>query len=129
MKTYIKLFAVLAIIGALAGCARTAPIAQINSTVSSGHTQAEVKSAILKAGAQRQWIMSEVKPGVIKARQQSHQHQAEVQITYTATGYNIKYDSSLNLKASGGKIHKTYNRWVRNLDKDIQVSLASSTNM
>lgn len=129
MKKYIKLFTALAIVGALAGCVRTAPIAQISSTVSSGHTQAEVKNAILKAGAQRQWIMSEVKPGIIKARQQSNKHQAEVQITYTATGYNIKYDSSLNLKASGGKIHKTYNRWVRNLDKDIQVSLASSTNM
>lgn len=129
MKQYIKLFTVLAIIGTLAGCARTAPIARINSTVSAGHTQVEVKNAILKAGAQRQWIMSEIKPGVIKARQQSSKHGAEVQITYTATGYDIKYDSSLNLKASGGKIHKTYNRWVHNLDKDIQVQLSTSTHM
>ena len=47
---------------------------------------------------------------------------AEVRITYTATSYDIKYDSSLNLQASGGKIHKNYNRWVRNLDKDIQLN-------
>lgn len=129
MKGYIRIFTVLAIIGGLAGCARTEPITQINSTISVSHTQSEVKNAILKAGAQRQWIMSEVKPGIIKARQQSNNHTAEVLITYTATGYNIKYDNSLNLKASGGKIHKTYNRWVRNLDKDIQVSLASSAGM
>lgn len=129
MNQYIKFFTVLAIIGSLAGCARTAPIARINSTVEAGHTQVEVKNAILKAGAQRQWIMSEVKSGVIKARQQSSKHKAEVQITYTATGYDIKYDSSLNLKASGGKIHKTYNRWVHNLDKDIQVLLSTRTNM
>lgn len=128
MRKYIVFFTVLAIIGTLAGCTRKVPIAQIDSTVSAGHTQAEVKNAILKAGAQRQWIMSEVKPGVIKARQQSSKHKAEVQITYTATGYNIKYDNSLNLKASGGKIHKTYNRWVHNLDKDIQVQLSTSTN-
>ncbi|EAU0260602.1 hypothetical protein A6855_28670, partial [Salmonella enterica] len=63
---------------------------------------------------------------VIKARQQNRDHIAEVRITYSATGYSIKYDSSLNLLASGGKIHKNYNRWVRNLDKDIQINLASS---
>jgi len=129
MRKYIKFFTILTIIGALAGCARTAPIDRINSTVSAGHTQVEVKNAILKAGALRQWIMTEVKPGVIKARQQRNNHQAEVQITYTATGYDIKYDSSLNLKASGGKIHKTYNRWVHNLDKDIQVQLSTRANI
>lgn len=129
MREYIKFLTVLTIIGTLAGCTRTVPIARINSTVNTGHTQAEVKNAILKAGVQRQWIMSEVKPGVIKARQQSNKHIAEVQITYTATGYDIKYDSSLNLKGSGGKIHKSYNRWVHNLDKDIQVQLSTSTRM
>lgn len=129
MKKYIKLFTVLAIIGALAGCARTVPIAKINSPVSAGHTQIEVKNAILKAGVQRQWIMSEIKPGVIKARQQNSKHGAEVLITYTATGYNIKYDNSFNLNASGGNIHKTYNRWVHNLNKDIQVQLSTSTHM
>lgn len=59
-----------------------------------------------------------------KARQQSRDHVAEVRITYTASSYDIKYDSSFNLQASGGKIHKNYNRWVRNLDKDIQLNLS-----
>lgn len=54
---------------------------------------------------------------------------AEVRITYTATSYDIKYDSSLNLQASGGKIHKNYNRWVRNLDKDIQLNLSAGANL
>ncbi|MBF5602231.1 hypothetical protein HQI21_26760, partial [Escherichia coli] len=49
--------------------------------------------------------------------------------TYTATYYNIKYDSSLNLQASDGKIHKNYNRWVRNLDKDIQVNLSTGATL
>ncbi|EAY1188349.1 hypothetical protein FKY11_03490 [Salmonella enterica] len=120
-----KWFSVIAVIGALAGCARTAPIDQVHSSVSTGHTQEQVKNAILKAGVQRQWIMSEVSPGVIQARQQNRDHVAEVRITYTATSYDIRYDSSLNLLASGGKIHKNYNRWVRNLDKDIQVNLSA----
>jgi hypothetical protein len=70
--------------------------------------------------------MNDVGPGVIKARQQNRNHSAEVRITYSATAYSIDYDSSQNLLASQGKIHKNYNRWVRNLDKDIQVSLATN---
>ena len=117
------------VVGALAGCARTAPIDQVHYSVSAGHTQEQVKNAILKAGVQRQWIMSEVGPGVIKGRQQTRNHVAEVRITYSATGYDIKYDSSLNLQASGGKIHKNYNRWVHNLDKDIQVNLSAGAGL
>ncbi|WP_163202256.1 hypothetical protein [Citrobacter koseri] len=124
-----KWFAAIAVVGALAGCARTAPIDQVHSRVSAGHTQEQVKNAILKAGVQRQWIMSEVGPGVIKGRQQTRNHVAEVRITYSATGYDIKYDSSLNLQASGGKIHKNYNRWVHNLDKDIQVNLSAGAGL
>ncbi len=129
MKQFIKWFAAIAVVGALAGCARTAPIDQVHSRVSAGHTQEQVKNAILKAGVQRQWIMSEVGPGVIKGRQQTRNHVAEVRITYSATGYDIKYDSSLNLQASGGKIHKNYNRWVHNLDKDIQVNLSAGAGL
>lgn len=129
MKKYIKWFAAFAVVGALAGCARTAPIDQVHSTVSAGHTQDQVKNAILKAGIQRKWIMNEVSPGVIKARLQSRDHVAEARITYTATRYDIQYDSSLNLLASGGKIHKNYNRWVRNLDNDIQLNLSAGAGL
>ena len=128
MKQYIKWFAAIAVVGALAGCARTAPIDQVHSSVTAGHTQDQVKNAILKAGVQRKWIMTEAGPGVIKARQQSRDHVAEVR-TYTASSYDIKYDSSFNLQASGGKIHKNYNRWVRNLDKDIQLNLSAGAGL
>ena len=118
MKQYIKWFATIAVVGALAGCARTAPIDQVHTSVSAGHTQDQVKTAILKAGIQRQWVMSEAGPGIIKARK-----------VPPATSYDTKYDSSLNLQASGGKIHKNYNRWVRNLDKDIQLNLSAGANL
>ncbi len=129
MKKVIRWAAAIAVIGALAGCARTAPIEQIQTTVSAGHTEAQVKKAIIKAGAQREWIMSDAGPGVIKARQQSRDHVAEIKITYSATSYSINYDSSLNLMASGGKSHRNYNRWVHNLDKDIQINLAADSSL
>lgn len=115
------------VVGALAGCARTAPIEQVNAIVSAGHTEAQVKDAIIKAGAQRQWIMSDAGPGVIKGKWQNRDHVADIKINYSATSYSIVYVSSINLMAANGKIHRNYNRWVHNLDKDIQVTLAANT--
>ena len=125
MKKIVKWFAAFAIVGALAGCARTAPIEQVNSVVSAGHTAEQVKNAILKAGIQREWIMSEAGPGVIKGRLQARDHSVDIKVTYSASSYSINYENSLNLKAANGKIHKNYNRWVRNLDKDIQLNLSA----
>ena len=125
MKKIIKWFAAVAVVGALAGCARTAPIDQVHSTVSTGHTAEQVKTAILKAGQKRDWIMSEAGPGVIKGRLQARDHSVEIRIPYSATSYSINYESSMNLKAADGKIHKNYNRWVHNLDHDIQMNLSA----
>ena len=124
-----KWFAAIAVVGALAGCARTAPIDQVHSTVSAGHTQEQVKKAILKAGVERKWIMSEAGQGVIKAPPPSRDHSDEIRINYTASSYDINYENSQNLQASGGQIHKNYNRWVRNLDKDIQLNLSAGADL
>ncbi|WP_391488783.1 hypothetical protein [Leclercia tamurae] len=125
MKKIVKLFAAFAVVGALAGCARTAPVHQVHTTVSAGHTADQVRTAILKAGQKREWVMSENGPGVIKGRLQARDHFAEVKITYSATSYSINYENSLNLNAADGKIHKNYNRWVNNLDHDIQLNLSA----
>ncbi|MDM7086163.1 hypothetical protein QUG53_05370, partial [Enterobacter asburiae] len=90
-----------------------------------GHTADQVKTAILKAGQKRDWIMTETGPGMIKGRLQSRDHSVQVSIPYTATSYSINYENSLNLKAADGKIHKNYNRWVNNLDHDIQLNLSA----
>lgn len=127
MKKIIHWMIAATVVGALAGCARTAPIEQVNAIVSAGHTEAQVKDAIIKAGAQRQWIMSDTGPGVIKGKLQNRDHVADIKINYSATSYSIVYVSSINLMAANGKIHRNYNRWVHNLDKDIQVTLAANT--
>ncbi|TOO24649.1 hypothetical protein CGH40_22300, partial [Vibrio parahaemolyticus] len=43
---------------------------------------------------------------------------------YNNKYYSIIYLNSVNLKASDGKIHRNYNRWVNNLNVDIQRALA-----
>ncbi len=44
MKKIVKWCAAAVFVGALAGCARTAPIAQVHSIVSAGHTADQVKN-------------------------------------------------------------------------------------
>lgn len=125
MKKRMKWLAAAAIVGLLAGCVRTAPVTQVKSTVSAGHTEYQVRAAILKAGLNRKWVMSDAGPGLIKGRLQARDHTAEISIPYSATGYSINYVSSLNLMASDGQIHKSYNRWVQNLNQDIQLNLSA----
>ncbi|PVZ84296.1 hypothetical protein C9426_23655 [Serratia sp. S1B] len=129
MGKFLKWCIALTVIGTLAGCARTAPVVQVHSTVTAGHTENQVRDAILKAGQQRQWIMTQVTPGVINGRLQARDHVAEIRINYTATSYSINYVSSLNLQSSAGKIHKSYNRWVLNLDRDIQLNLSAGAGL
>lgn len=126
MKKIVQLLAVITVAAALAGCARTAPVQNINNApVSAGHNQSQVRAAILKAGQQRKWVMTDAGAGVIKGRMMSRGHTAEIRINYSANSYSINYENSQNLKAQNGKIHKNYNRWVNNLDKQIQLNLSA----
>lgn len=129
MKKIHQWVAIMAVMGALAGCARTTAVTQVHSTVYGTHTSQQVHNAILLAGKQRQWMMTDAGNGVISARINSHGHTAEVRIPYTATSYSIEYVSSTNLKAEDGKIHKTYNRWVNNLDQAIQLNLTAGAGL
>ncbi len=109
----------------LAGCVRTAPMLNISEPVSAHRSAEEVKTAILQAGIERQWVMTPIAPGVINARLLQREHTAEIRITYSPTGYAINYVSSRNLQAEHGQIHRSYNRWIQNLDRLIQLKLAS----
>ncbi|MGL4726795.1 MAG: hypothetical protein ACRCWW_20205 [Scandinavium sp.] len=130
MKKLMKWFAAALMVGVMAGCvSRTEPIDTVQSPVATGHTEAQVRTAILKAGLNRQWIMTDAGPGVIKGRQQARDHTANIIVQYSANSYLIKYDSSINLMASGGQIHRNYNRWVHNLDKDIQLYLSTGAQL
>lgn len=122
-----SLFLVAAVVATttLTGCARTAPVVTPETAISSSLSVNKVKQAIFDAGLKRDWIMHEVSPGIIDGKLISRGHSVNVRITYSTKSYKINYVNSQNLLASGGKIHKNYNRWVNNLDKDIQLSLAA----
>ncbi|WP_239952498.1 hypothetical protein [Pantoea sp. Z09] len=109
----------------LTGCARTAPVHNVDQSLNQRYSDSEMKTAIIEAGLGRKWIMTPVAPGVINGRYAQREFVANIRVTYTAQSYSIQYVSSQNLKASNGKIHANYNRWVNNLDQDIQLRLAA----
>ena len=86
----------------------------------------DVYKAIKRAGYKRGWRVTKVKDGLAKAYIDVRaKHQATVMIKYDLKSYSIEYKSSNNLKydAENNTIHKNYNSWVRNLDRDIQFEL------
>lgn len=107
----------------ITGCAGTTPIQNVSQTVIGSHTTAEVQKAILAGGINRGWVMIPAAEGVINGKLINRDHTVEIQINYNANNYQIKYISSTNMDAKNGKIHSKYNRWIANLNKDIQIQL------
>ncbi|MNG72350.1 hypothetical protein D3C79_307750 [compost metagenome] len=106
------------------GCAGTAPVKNISQNIAGSHSNAQVRQAILSAGLNRGWIMNPTADGVIDGKILLRGHSADIRITYNTNSYQINYITSGNMDAKDGKIHPNYNRWVANLDKDIQLELA-----
>ncbi|NIY49475.1 hypothetical protein [Cedecea colo] len=122
-----QLLAAAICIFALAGCSaleRTEPVRTPQTIITAHVTTEQVKQAIINAGQGRDWIMSVAGPGVINATQNVRKHSVTIRINYSEKEYTIHYVSSVNLLASDGEIHRAYNHWVNNLDKDIQKKLA-----
>jgi len=117
--------------GAEAACARCDPILNISDapvTTASGKalSAAEVKAAIIRAGATLGWQMAEGGPGKLTGTLLIRKHTAVIEIPYSAKAYGITYKTSTNLNEEGGQIHKNYNGWIQNLNKGIATQLAAS---
>ncbi|MEZ8968504.1 hypothetical protein BCS96_04355 [Vibrio breoganii] len=125
----IKILVISIVMLVLAGCQRVQPIMNIENTPITYSLQKEqVKSAILQAAINRGWTIEDKSASELTARIHVRSHHAEVKIPYNEKHYSIIYVDSSNLKAKSGNIHRNYNRWVNNLNLDIQkqFSLESS---
>ncbi|MDE8555452.1 hypothetical protein CRM79_07500 [Pantoea agglomerans] len=119
------IFTLVIVATLLTGCARTAPIHNVNQSLSQRYSDNQMKMAIIEAGIGRKWVMTPVSPGVINGRLAQRDFVANIRISYTSQNYRIDYVSSENLKAGQGEIHNNYNRWIANLDQDIQLRLSA----
>jgi len=86
-------------------------------------TADQVRDTIVAAGTGLGWVMTPVSPGLVSGRLMLRDHVAVVDIRYSATTYSITYKDSTNLNYRDGQIHRNYNGWVENLDRDIRNEL------
>ena len=94
------------------------------SPIPSGLSDAQIVKAMQNGGATRGWIVKQVEPGHVEATIYVRSHMAKVDIMYDAAAYSIRYNNSENLGYKDGKIHRNYNKWVNNLNMDIQRAFA-----
>jgi hypothetical protein len=114
---------------ALAGCARTAPILNLENvpvTTSSGKSLSaqQVRTTIIAAGTSLGWRIIDAGPGRLEGTLNLRTHLAVVEIPYSARAYSVQYKRSENLNEAAGQIHSNYNGWVQNLDRSIRTELA-----
>lgn len=115
------LFVLLSV--ALAGCSIQPIMTVKNEPIGFNLPVSSVKKAIIDAGTQRDWLMTETKPGVIQGVLLVRTHKAVIDITYNDKSYSIDYVDSQHLDYKNGDIHRNYNRWIHNLDLDIRKNL------
>lgn len=113
---------------ALIGCASGAQVRDVSdAALDRTHDMDDVRTAIIRAGANRGWRMQPQDDGHIVGTLEVREHMAQVDIRYTRDSFDITYRDSenLNYDPETGTIHKNYNSWIRNLETDIHNNLAA----
>ena len=114
----------------LAGCGATTLVLPPEQTVSANFKQADVHKAILEAAHARSWRVVSDKSNAVRLAYPSTNRATKYEVTfdvvYSKSGYSIKYvksyglDEKPNCAGDMPCIHRNVNKWVSNLNADIQ---------
>lgn len=135
-RVIIRLFAALPFVALLAMpayAANTAPIYTPEPIqVPAGKGTEDVKKAVRKALFDKDWEIREIGPGHLQGKHtksggKGKLHVAVLDVRFDSKSVRIGYKDSqeLNYDKESGVIHKTYNNWVRNLEKNIRANLGA----
>jgi len=135
LKAAIRLFVALpfaALLALPAYAANTAPLYTPEPIqVPAGTSTEAVKKAVRKALFAKEWEIREIGPGHLQGkhtkRGKDKQHVAVVDVRFDAKSVRISYKDSqeLNYDKESGIIHKTYNNWIKYLERNIRANLGS----
>jgi hypothetical protein len=120
-----KKFSILLVMTmAFAACHRLEPVYNVEQDSVPAGVQQKLSSEqigrmIAKTAAGKGWVVSEVKPGLLHCIFKWRDHSAAINIAYSRQDYSIELDSSENLKESDGMIHRKYNKYVHDLQNEI----------
>ena len=115
----------------LVGCGLPQPLkVPGEQMVASNVSQKEIREAILKAATRRNWrIVKDASGSIVlayPANQRSARYDATFEVIYSDKSYRIRYlssyglDEKLNCEGSTPCLHRNVNKWVANLNMDIQ---------
>lgn len=113
----------------LVGCSTSAPVVSVTQSVNTQQASSSkrTQSAIYAALQGRGWqLRSDDGSQIIASYNKQDKHLAVIQIDYSGYKYTIQHRSSqgLNYNAKRHSIHRNFNRWVKNLELDINSRLS-----
>ncbi|WP_077284418.1 hypothetical protein [Cognaticolwellia aestuarii] len=125
MKKFYVILLSLALV-VLVGCKSTIPVPQyVDQPVAKSGTEIstvkDIERSIVRAAASLGWKTKIKSEGEILATLDIRKHQLVVLIKHDDKNLTVTYQSSVNLKYDGQKIHRQYANWVTNLLRAIDV--------
>jgi len=120
----------LVIIGLFTGCGRVSTVQTFDNSnfFAKNKAKSKIENAIKNGAANKGWQTRKIKNGLIQANiLVRSKYFVSVNIDYTAKGYSINYNKTRNLKYNPKtkEIHKSYNKWVKILQDNINFQLDS----
>jgi hypothetical protein len=101
--------------------------------VPGGLSTAQEEQAIVAAARYRAWTVVDQQPGMIVLKYAREDYSATVSVAYDTKQVTVAYKDSENLgyahkqdyatKETHDVIHPSYNRWVVNLERDIEIEM------
>ena len=104
----------------LAGCKSTIPVPQyVDQPVAQYGTETsttkDIERSIIRGATSLGWKTKIKSKGEILATLDIRKHQLVILIKHDDKNLTVNYQSSINLKYDGKKIHRQYANWVTNL--------------
>ncbi|MGB2739909.1 MAG: hypothetical protein WBC60_05060 [Cognaticolwellia sp.] len=123
-KFYILAISVVLVV--LTGCKSTIPVPQyidqpIAQSGEKASTTKDVERSIIRAAASLGWETKIKSESEVLATLNIRKHQLVILIKHDDKNLTVDYQSSINLKYNGKKIHRQYANWVTNLQRAIDV--------
>jgi len=115
----------------MAGCMNVHPIYNVPDRMFSGSakrlSQEELRTLVIATALKRGWQFSVLSHDKLEGRLHVRTHTATVRVRIDQVSFSISYVSSDNLNESGGNIARNYNRWIRNLERDISAAVLTAS--
>ena len=117
----------LVVFVAVSGCRKQVPADPFTGGVGTQNLSAEkVKNSIIRAGAQLGWAIVPSGKNTLIGTLRVRSHTLVMDIDYSPTVYTVRYKSSINMEYQNGMIHPQYHTWMANLQRQIDVELATA---